>query len=378
MRKLLFTLLLLTLCFANGFTQDFPAVNYTTVEAGRSANLPDNTPVIQNSDAMLIWALPSNNSTSANTRAPGNAYKYQRTEYIITPTEMAAAGFSSGITLNSIGFLISAVGVGPITGTLTIYLMNTTDATYTLGTTWTTSGFTQVHNDAAFSVPISPTGVYDISLGSPFTYTGGGLYVAWEFNSPTGTAGTTGVTHYCNTTIANSLYGQRSNTSMPTTLAATNFRPATRFGTPDFTDVIAVTHIYTTEKVPVPFGTPTPLDVRVSNVSASTVSSFNLTMTVKDSATSTVRYTATLPVPDLAAGASSRISFTGCSPSTLEKVIYTASTSAIPGETFSFNNTLNLTGEVNDNLFSYSYKNTVGTGYGFVHPAEESLRRSII
>ena len=38
-----------------------------------------------------VWALPENGGTSANTRAPGNNYKYQRTEYLITPAEMAAS-----------------------------------------------------------------------------------------------------------------------------------------------------------------------------------------------------------------------------------------------------------------------------------------------
>jgi hypothetical protein len=56
---------------------------------------------------------------------------------------------------------------------------------YTLGSTWTTAGFTQVCNNTAFTIPIA-LGSYTINFvgGSTFTYTGGGVYVAWEFSNP--------------------------------------------------------------------------------------------------------------------------------------------------------------------------------------------------
>jgi len=138
-------------------------------------------------DDLKIWVLPGNGSTSGNTRAPGNLFKFQRTEYLILASDIAASGFQSGWNVSSIGFNIMTAGVGTITGTLRVYLMNTTDVTYTLGTNWTVAGFTQVSDNPAFTVPVAPAGlVYDETFvgGSPFTYTGGGVYVAWEFDAP--------------------------------------------------------------------------------------------------------------------------------------------------------------------------------------------------
>jgi len=137
-------------------------------------------------DVMTTWVLPSTGSTSGNSRIPRNATnRYQREEYLILPSEMAAGGFPSGYAVNAIGFLIATAGVGTQTGQLNIYLMNTSDVTYTLGTNWTTAGFTQVSSDPAFTVPIA-AGTYSIPFvnGSTFTYTGGGVYVAWEFSNP--------------------------------------------------------------------------------------------------------------------------------------------------------------------------------------------------
>ncbi len=319
----------------------------------------------EGTDDVTVWALPSTGGTSGNTRAPGNTFNYQRTEYLILASELAAVGMTNGNVINSIGFLIQAAGVTSQTGTLNVYLMNTTDVTYTLGASWTTTGFTLVNSNASFTVPISPAGYYDIPFtgGSPFTYTGGGIYVAWEFSNP-GTVGTGAVVHYCNTSLANSLYGQRSTVSMPTTLVVSAFRPATRLGLAGATDVLAVTNIYTLEKVPVGFGTPTPIDVRVANVSAASAT-FNLTVEVRDVATNTLKYTSTQSSINLAANTGAKYNFTGWNPTTLEDVKIIAFVTTAAGETWLFNNTLTIFSNVNNNLFSYFYTPVLGTNYGF-------------
>ncbi len=322
---------------------------------------------IDETDALTVWALPTNQSTSGNSRAPSNFWGYQRTEYLITAAEMTASGFPNGAAINSIGFLIATAGVGNLTGTLNIYLRNTTDVTYSLGTSWTTTGFTQVSTNASFSVPIT-AGYYDIPFtgGSTFNYTGGGVYVAWEFSSAS-PVGSTAVVHYCNTTLTSGLYGQRSTTALPTTLVASNWRPATRFGTNDFNDIVSVDNIYTLERVPTPFGTPTPIDVRVSNVSAA-VTTFNLTVTVRDAETSAQRYTSTQAVTNLAANTSTVVNFTGYSPTFLENVNIEVVTSVIAGENWTINNTKTIQAEVNNNLYSYCYNLTSPGGYGFTYP----------
>jgi len=358
-----------TFCFtSNVFAQliESRVGDYTTFESAQSVKYIG----AGETDALTVWAVPFEGSTSGNSRAPSNFWKYQRTQYLITAAEMSASGFPLNAAINSIGFAINTAGVGTLSGTLNVYLLNTTDITYSLGSNWTTTGFTQVSTNAAFTVPISPTGIYDIPFtgGSTFNYTGGGVYVAWEFSSPTGIIGTTAVVHQCNSTdLINGLYGGRSATALPTALTVSSYRPATRLGTNDFNDVVAITNIYTLERVPVTFGTPSPIDIRVSNVSAAPVT-FNLTITVRDAVTSVVRYTSTLPVTGLAANTSSVVSFTGYSPTIQEDVNITATTSVVAGEDWLINNTLAIQANVNNNLFSYNYITTGEGGYGFTSP----------
>ena len=320
-------------------------------------------------DMMTSWVLPSTSSTSGNSRIPRNAGVYfEREEFLILPSEMAASGYPSGYTIDALGFLIATAGVGTQTGTLTIYLKNTTDVSYTLGTTWTTTGFTTVSTNAAFTVPIA-VGAYTIPFvgGSPFTYTGGGVYVAWEFSNPTLVGGTTALVAYCNTNQASLCYGYQSAASQGTALTVTAFRPATTFTNNTLTDIIQTTNIYTTERTPIPVGTPTNVGIRVANVSAS-AATFNVILTVQDVATLTTRYTATLPVTALAGGAATVVNFPGWTPTLMEDVYITGSTSAVAGETFTANNTLTITGNVNNNLFSYNYNLANAGGYGYTYP----------
>ena len=321
-------------------------------------------------DNLTMFTLPSTGATSPNTRAPSNYWKSQRTEYLITAAEMASSGFPSGSLISSIGFYVYTSGVGNLTGTFKVYLKNTTDIAYSLGTSWTTSGFTLVDSTAGWSVPIT-AGTYDKTFagGSSFTYTGGGLYIAWEFSS-SGTPGTTAVYHYCNTNLSGGLYGYRSSVAFPnpTTLTVSDFRPATRLGTSNYDDFLVVTNVYTLGKVPVPFGTPTPISVRVSNLSTTSVS-FDLTVKVKSTTTGEIRFSSTQSVSGLAANSSQTINFGGWQPYLTETDSVIATTSSIPGETWSTNNRLSTLSDVNTSVYSYNYSNSSPGGYGFLYPS---------
>ncbi|MCX6252057.1 MAG: T9SS type A sorting domain-containing protein [Bacteroidetes bacterium] len=375
MKKLLLFLFAVTLsAYVFGQTvQSYPG-GQTDQGTPMMASSQTGSGFIQNGNpvpnVMSAWVLPNTNSTSGNSRIPRNAGAYfQREELLILSSEMAASGYPSGVTVDALGFLIATAGVGTQTGTLNIYLMNTSDVTYTLGSTWTTTGFTMVSTNAAFTVPIA-AGSYTIPFvgGSTFTYTGGGVYVAWEFSNPTLVGGTTALVAYCNTNQASMCYGYQSATSMGTGLTLTAFRPATYFVNNSLTDIAQVTNIYTTERTPTPYGTPTPVGVRINNVSAASLTC-NLTITIKDVPTSTVRYTATLPVTALAAGTGTTITFPGWTPTLLEDVTINAATSAIAGETFVANNSLTITGSVNKNLYSYCYNlASINSGYGYTYP----------
>jgi hypothetical protein len=150
---------------------------------------------------------------------------------------MSAAGYPAGYTIDAIGFMIAIEGVGTQTGTLKIWFKNTNDTTYTLGNNWTITGFTHVCTYESFTVPIG-VGTYSIPFNdSIFTYTGGGVYVAWEFTNPTLIGGTVPLVAYCNVSHTDLLRGYESSTELPTVLVLSAFRPASFFTNNSFSGI---------------------------------------------------------------------------------------------------------------------------------------------
>ncbi|WP_396174989.1 T9SS type A sorting domain-containing protein [Flavobacterium sp.] len=177
-------------------------------------------------------ALPGNGATSGNGRAPQGSQRYNRSVWIITPTEMAASGLTTGATFNSITFTYTTPGSVPVSGNIIVYLENTTDVTDTKSTTWATAitGMTVVSNGAV-TIPAAATFTINFAGGSPFTYNGGGLYVAFDYSNPAGTLSTSN-TALCTNVLASSLKSAFSLTAAPTTVTASAFRPQTVLGVP--------------------------------------------------------------------------------------------------------------------------------------------------
>ncbi|MEI7663906.1 MAG: T9SS type A sorting domain-containing protein, partial [Bacteroidota bacterium] len=271
--------------------------------------------------------------------------------------------FFTGYNLSMIGFQVGISGVGTQTGTLNLWLKNTSDLSYTLGPLWETTGFTLVSSIPAFTVPTSGYCLIPFVNGSTFTYTGGGVYVAWEFSNPSGSIGTSKLYPLTNSSPTSLCCLYSSPTVMGTTMTASTSRPATFFYGTELLDIVQVTNIYTTERVPASFGTPTPVTVRVFNISVAPLT-FDATLTVVDSATLTVRYleTKTVTVP---ANSALRATFTGWTPTIQENVKVTVSTSVIPGETIIDNNTKTIPANVNNNLYSYHYSRVYINKVGF-------------
>ncbi len=186
---------------------------------------PGNTSVVGCSAPVLA----NNLSTSTSGRAPHVRVRFIRSVYLITATEMAASGWSNGMQPARIGWNYSTAPGLPASVGLIVYMQNTSDATNLKSTTWSTAiaGMTTVHN-ATTTLP-NVTGPWDVTLtgGSPFTYTGGGLYIAFDMTYPSGTLSTTAVVS-CNNTLANGILTGQANTSSPTTVTASSFRPETR------------------------------------------------------------------------------------------------------------------------------------------------------
>lgn len=135
------------------------------------------------SQAEIIVTAPSNSGATTGLRGPNGlvAHTTLRGVMIIPASELTNIPASTIIT--KVGFLIAtAGGPTPAGGNIQYYLENTADVTNLKPTDWATAiaPMTSVYN-GAFSLPAvaGPTG--DVTLTSSFTYTGGSLYVAYDY-----------------------------------------------------------------------------------------------------------------------------------------------------------------------------------------------------
>jgi len=182
-----------------------------------------------NAQSDFYPALANNNATSTSGRAPQAAAKGNRAVYLITATELADAGYTNGDVINAIGFNYAVASeIAVSSTTFNMYMENTAETTNSKSTTWDTAiaGMTTVRNNN-ITIPAA-TGLFFINVDA-FTYTGGGLYIAFDYQN-TGTLATTANRAWCNSSLAASLKGAASPSSVPTTIAASAFRPQTNFG----------------------------------------------------------------------------------------------------------------------------------------------------
>lgn len=182
----------------------------------------------------------SGGSTSSFGRAPQGERAVTRTVFIVTAAEIAAGGIVSGDQISGLGFTYETAQNIPTTGNMRIYLENTTATTNTKGTNWTNvlTGMT-LASDASTTIPAA-TGDYNIefSNGAAFNYTGGSLFVAFDYQNLTNPTATTFNVAFCDNSPVGGAPGVLSarsdagTTTIPTTLAASNFRPQVRLGVP--------------------------------------------------------------------------------------------------------------------------------------------------
>ena len=177
--------------------------------------------------------IPSDNATSGNARAPHGRFRYERGVVLIKPTEMTASGLVNGNVINSIAFNYLAAQNIPTNGTMTLYLQNTTNTTNTKALTWATAitGMTTVSTGAVVIPNTAGNVVFDFSGGTPFTYTGGGVYVAFDYQNAANPLPTSFVTVDCNSAgLVNGFIGAQSDTAAQTALTASSFRPVILLG----------------------------------------------------------------------------------------------------------------------------------------------------
>lgn len=223
-------------------------------------------------------------STSGNARAPIGTFRFERGHYIITAAEMAAAGYLPG-TINTVRWAYTTGNSVSVTGNLAVYFENTSDVTNLKSTTWATAIGTMTNSrpSSSFTLPATPTLTYDVPITTPFTYTGGGLYVAYEWSNAANPLAAAGATVTCNTALNLSLTSAQSNVALPTVTATpfSAFRPITTFfgPTPPNND-IKVDLIYSFGKLANGHSTNHPVRARILNVGNVTQTSIPVTLNV--------------------------------------------------------------------------------------------------
>ncbi len=194
----------------------------------------------------ILTVLPHDGSHSRHS-APQTLYRFARCYFLILASEMSSSGFPSGEHINSIGYNYQYGTDVSTTGYFKVYLENTTDITNNKSMNWNqaVSSMTLVNSD---SLKIqTASGIFDIPLNnsSAFTYTGGGIYVAFEYSNPSGPLSTYSNVCWTNRILpAPVLKSSQSDDSIRVIATGTsNLRPEMRFGC-DKTDIVSTGIIY--------------------------------------------------------------------------------------------------------------------------------------
>jgi hypothetical protein len=261
----------------------------------------------------LYVDAPMYDGSSSSVSGPNgtSSHKYMRASWLVLQSELTNFALTNSVVTN-FGFnLLNGVSGAPVVGQFTVYLQNTADVTYNKGTNFAgiiSSGGMLPHFVGTMTVPVSAgTNTIDLTLTTPFTYTGAGIYVAyeWEFLGP---YSSTAAWYLANTTASGltTVGGCRefSTISAPATLTNTPFRPSMRFGaTNTATNEVAVNSLTALGKVSKLM--PDVIETKVTNMSNSAKSNITVTLNISGANTSTSVHT----IPTLASMASTVVTF---------------------------------------------------------------------
>jgi hypothetical protein len=265
--------------------------------------------------AVLLLEAPIDNTTT-QVRAPNglSTYAYLRACALVLQSELT--NLPTGSSISQFGFTLattSTVSV-PVAGNFTVYLQNTTDVSYLKGTNWATipTGMTSVYANV-MTIPLSSTSTSIIlTLSTPFSYSGGGLYVAYDWDS-TGPFSSTPATYLADggANLSPGCASASSSTAAPTTLGTTAFRPSFLFGiTNPYTNDVQVIGLTSPGKVNVSFNTPHTIEAVIRNSGSTTQNNINVNLNVTGANT----FANTQTITSLAAGASTTVIFSPFNP----------------------------------------------------------------
>lgn len=182
---------------------------------------------------ILIRNAPANASGTTDLRMPnGTAVHTSMRGHFLLRSEYMG-NISPNVLLRTLGMPYYRGTNIPAGGTIKFYLQNTTDNSNTKSMTWATAitEMTEVYN-GPFNLPVDPSTHLDLQLnGTDFTYTGGALYVAYEYVG-TAFASVSAVNHAQNTGVPLVYVSASTTMTPPATLNpnGSGFVPQMRFG----------------------------------------------------------------------------------------------------------------------------------------------------
>lgn len=287
------------------------------------------------------WAalVGPNGFSSPSVASPTLTYAHNRACYLVTQAELARMALTNSV-VTDFGFDIYRPGSAAIPGTFTLYLENTSDVVYSKGTNFATiiTGMA-THYSSNLTIPAgsqNATTTVNMPLSSSFSYTGGGIYVAYEWLAAA--ANSTNYVRYM--THNDSPLNQGANAvapvagPAPATLTLDVRRPQMRFkaintATNDIS-IVSITAPGFVSKLMTP-GHPATAIIRNNSINALTSVSVNLSATGANVANHVA------VVPNIAAGATANVVFPGyaSTASGISTLVVSASTDQFADNDFS-------------------------------------------
>lgn len=316
------------------------------------------TPARKIAAAAVIYTNSGAGSSSGNGRGPTTQSLFNRTLSIFPATDYPS--LKAGDSISIVGFNILALGAAQATvsGNIKIYLSNTADASFTKSTTWATAitDMTLVYDGP---LTINPEiGSYDIRLQNKFGYSGGSMYIGYDWALTT--AVSTAATYDCNSVAVGGTNGLRNifGATLGATLTGTSaFRPAVRFGKTSPADDISVEAVYTLTQTPGAAANPHQVRALIKNNGFNTKTAYTVSLDVTGANTFSNTKTVTLAFNETAV-----VTFDAFSPTVNGTNTVTVS---VGTDDVSNNNSKSITQTVNSNLYSYTEPgaNTSAVGY---------------
>lgn len=330
------------------------------------------------SQVNIVTTVPATSNGNTTGRAPNGTvgHTVMQAMYNVPAADMAPIATATAVS--SFGFQLNSGGATASSGTLTVYLQNSSNSTYTNGTTFSTAGFTQVFT-GVYTIPVGATAaVVDFNLPTAFPYTGGALNVAYQYTATTTNATAANYAAYTASPTILGATGASSTVAAPT-LGSTTFRPLFRFGTANtYTNDIAVLSVSAPGKWPTTFAAPEVITAQIKN--ASNIAKTNIGVAL--SVTGVNTFTNAQFIGSLAAGAITTVTFNSFPTTVLG--MNNISVNVLPDDN-NTNNSISTTQSVTCDYWAYNpptgtYTSGVGFNAGsgiissqFVSPVASSL-----